>query len=161
MKSAKKGPGDEESARPSPAGFQRKSVLIENPRRSAEKAQRIRTFLLHDNHSRVLGLIMRSPRDQEAVAELLTDRFAGIGPLAAGEFLTAAHRRMDIERAVPKLTEALASPYTRTDAAHALARHFLNIGDNERLDSLLAHPEPEVVRAAHLVLMHEATKEER
>ncbi len=141
--------GEEEEGRPpSPENFPRKSVLIERPRKAAMKADRIRMLLMHDNHSRILGLIGRSSTDQEAVAEMLTDRFAGIGNLAAGEYITAARKRMDIERSVPKLMEALGSPYTRVNAAFALARHFLNSDDTERLGHLLAHPDRAVAGAA-------------
>ena len=145
---------EEESA---PASqFPRKSVLIEKPRRNIPKAEKLRMMLLRDENDKLLRLMGRSLAGQEALADLLFDRMAGIGPLAADLFRLAASKGMDIGAAVPRLTEALSDKYLKANASAALAIHYLNIQDHETFNTLLFSEDRDIAKAAQMVAMKEA-----
>ncbi len=157
MGSARKRAGGVESPDDRARDFTRKSVLIEKPRSSAPKAERLRMMLLRDETDRLLRLLRRSPGNQEFIATLLNDRMAGIGPLTAGLFRVAASRGIPIDPAVPALTAALADKYAKTEAATALAIHYLNVKDDEAFNTLMFSPDQDIAKTAQLVAMREAT----
>ncbi len=157
MGSARKRSGGSEFSEDRARDFTRKSVLIEKPRSSAPKAERLRMMLLRDENERILRFIRRSSGNQEFFATLLTDRMAGIGPLAANLFRVAAARGIDIQPAAPALTAALTDKYAKMEAATALAIHYLNVKDDEAFNTLLFSPDQDIAKTAQLVAMREAT----
>lgn len=157
MGSARKQAGGVESSGPRTDDFSRKSVLIEKPRSSAPKTERLRMMLLRDETERLLRILRRSGGNQEFVATLLSDRMAGIGPLAANLFRVAASRGIDIEPAVPALTAALSDKYAKAEAAAALAMHYLHAKDDEAFNTLLFSEDADIAKTAQLVAMKEAT----
>ncbi len=131
--------------------------MIEKPRGTGPKTERLRMMLLRDETDRLLRLLRRSPGNQEFIATLLNDRMVGIGTLTAGLFRAAASRGIPIDPAVPALTAALTDKYAKTEAATALAIHYLNVRDDEAFNTLLFSPDQDIAKTAQLVAMREAT----
>ncbi len=157
MGSARRRAGGFDSSEARTNEFPRKSVLIEKPKGSARKTERLRMMLLRDETEGLLRFLRRSGANQEFAATLLYDEMAGIGPLAANLFRIAASRRMDIGPAVPALSVALSDKYAKTEAASALAMHYLNVGNDEAFNILLFSDDQAIARTAQLVAMKEAT----